>query len=99
MVNPIVYLVSQIISLINLALIVYIILGLLINFNVVNRWHPIVGKIYEALNKLFEPMLAPIRKNLPDLGGIDISPIVLIILLNFLAYTLRWLFASAPVMI
>ncbi len=97
MVNPIVYIVSQVISLINLALMVYIILGLLINFNVVNRWHPIVGKIYEALHKLFEPMLAPIRRRLPDLGGMDISPIVLILILNFLAYTLRWLFATAPV--
>ena len=43
-----------------------------------------VQKIMVALNKLCEPALRPIRKFLPDLGGIDISPIILLLLLNFL---------------
>lgn len=91
MLNPIVYLVSQVISLINLALIVWIVLGLLINFNVVNRYHPIVGKVYDVLERLFQPILDPIRKHMPDLGGVDLSPIVLIIFLQFLEYTLVYI--------
>lgn len=81
---PFVYLLTSIISLITLTLIVYIIVSLLISFNILNRHQPVVAKINYALGRLMEPMLEPIRKLLPDLGGIDISPVILILLLNFL---------------
>lgn len=86
--NPIIYLLTSVISLINFALIVYIIISLLISFNILNRHQPLVAKIYYALGRLLEPMLKPIRKYLPDLNGIDISPIILILFLNFLEYAL-----------
>lgn len=91
--NPIIYLLTTIISLINLLLIVYIVISLLISFNILNRNQPLVAKIYYALGRLLEPMLEPIRKLLPDLNGIDISPIFLIIALNFLEYALVYYFA------
>lgn len=53
-------------------------------FNVVNPRNQIVGVIGNALYQLTEPVLRPIRSILPDLGGIDISPIVLLLLLFFL---------------
>ncbi len=80
---PFIQLINSIISLISFALIIYIIISLLISFNILNRHQPVVAKIYYALGRLMEPMLEPIRKLLPDLGGIDISPILLILLLNF----------------
>lgn len=86
--HPLVYLLTSVISLINLALFIYIIISLLISFNILNRHQPLVSKIYYALERLMEPMLRPIRKHLPDLNGIDVSPIVLILLLNFLEYAL-----------
>ncbi len=86
--NPFVYLISTLFWLIQIALIAWIVLSLLISFNVVNRWHPVVGQVYEGLSRLLEPMLAPIRRILPDLGGFDISPVILIILLNFLEHAL-----------
>jgi YggT family protein len=60
------------------------ILSWLIAFNVVNSRSPIVDRIGEFLYKVTEPALRPIRKILPNLGGIDISPIILIIGLIFL---------------
>ncbi len=60
------------------------ILATLISFKIVNAYQPIVQKVMVALNRLVEPALKPIRKYMPDLGGIDISPIVLILLLQFL---------------
>jgi len=90
--NPILYLVSTLIWWINLALFVWVVLGILISFNIVNRWHPIVSRVYEALSRLLEPLLRPIRRILPDLGGIDISPILLIILLNFINQSLYYYF-------
>lgn len=60
------------------------ILSWLILFNVVNTRNQIVYAIADTLYKLTEPLLRPIRRVLPDLGGIDISPIILIIGLMFL---------------
>lgn len=54
------------------------VLSWLIAFNVVDPRNQIVGTIGNFLHRVTEPVLAPIRRFLPDLGGIDISPIVLI---------------------
>jgi YggT family protein len=53
-------------------------------FNVVNSRNRIVASIGEVLYKVTEPVLRPIRKILPDLGGIDISPIVVLVLVYFI---------------
>jgi YggT family protein len=88
MFNPFIDLMSNIIFLINLALIIWVVLGLLIHFDIVNRYNPLVTRVYGTLGRLLEPMLGRIRrftaKFLPDLGGIDLSPIVLILLLHFI---------------
>lgn len=88
MLNPFIDLISNVIFLINLALMCWIILSLLMHFDVVNRSSPIVLSIYNALNRFFEPILARIRqvmrKVLPDFGGMDLSPIVLFLLLHFI---------------
>jgi YggT family protein len=60
------------------------ILSWLIAFNVVNTRNQIVAMVAEALWRLTEPALRPIRRYMPNLGGLDISPVVLIILLWFL---------------
>ena len=59
------------------------ILSWLIAFNVVNPYNQVVRSIWQALNALTEPLLRPIRRWMPDLGGIDISPVVLILLCAF----------------
>jgi len=88
MLNPFIDLIGNVISLINLGLIVWLILDVLINLDIVNRFNPLVRRVYAALSGFFEPMLRPIRqllaKILPNLGGIDISPVVLILILHFL---------------
>ncbi|MBE7184534.1 MAG: YggT family protein [Methylobacterium mesophilicum] len=53
-------------------------------FNVVNSRNEVVGAIGNFLFRATEPALRPIRRVLPDLGGIDISPIILLLLLFFL---------------
>lgn len=53
-------------------------------FNVVNPRNQFVGTIGNFLYKVTEPALRPIRRVLPDLGGIDISPIILLLLIFFL---------------
>ena len=53
-------------------------------FNVVNPRNQFVGSIGNFLYRVTEPALRPIRKILPDLGGIDISPIILLLALFFI---------------
>ncbi|MDI6028892.1 YggT family protein [Corticibacterium sp. UT-5YL-CI-8] len=53
-------------------------------FNVVNPRNQVVGTIGNMLFRLTEPVLRPIRNILPDLGGIDISPIILLLILFFI---------------
>ena len=56
----------------------------LINFNVINTSNRVVYMIVDVLYKLTEPALRPIRRLLPNMGGLDLSPIVLILLLWFI---------------
>ncbi len=65
-------------------LILSVILSWLVAFNIVNTSNRIVYVIGEALFRITEPALRPIRRFLPSLGGIDISPVVLILALIFL---------------
>lgn len=53
-------------------------------FNVVNASNQFVNMIGRAVYQLTEPVLGPIRRALPDLGGIDISPIILFIIIYFI---------------
>ena len=57
------------------------ILSWLVAFNVINLHNRFVDGIYTFLNRVTEPLLRPIRKVLPDLGGIDLSPMVLILVI------------------
>ncbi|MGA7810257.1 YggT family protein [Bradyrhizobium sp.] len=60
------------------------ILSWLIAFNVVNTRNQLVAAIAEFLYRITEPVLAPIRSFMPNLGGLDISPIILIIIIIFI---------------
>ena len=59
------------------------VLSWLVAFNVVNVRNPIVANIGEFLYRITEPALRPIRRVLPNLGGIAVSPIILVLLLFF----------------
>jgi YggT family protein len=88
--------VGYLISVIVMLVIVQFVMSLLISFNVVNMHNDFVAAVWRAVNALLEPILAPIRKIMPDTGSIDFSPMALIILLQILRIVLGNLaFASA----
>lgn len=57
----------------------HFIMSWLISFQVLNIRQPLVAQVWHALRRLLEPLYAPIRRILPDLGGLDLSPIVVLI--------------------
>ena len=71
--------ISSLIELYIYIIIASVVLSWLMAFNVVNPYNPTVRSIWQALNAVTEPLLRPIRRMLPDLGAIDISPIVLLL--------------------
>lgn len=80
---PLYRVLSVIIELYIYALIASAILSWLTTFNVINTRNRFVYVVMDTLYRLTEPALRPIRRVLPNLGGLDISPIILILLLYF----------------
>jgi YggT family protein len=92
--HSVVSLIYTVIQLYIYTLIASAILSWLIAFNVVNMRNQVVATIAEALWRLTEPALRPIRRFLPNLGGLDLSPVVLILLLIFVQNLLFEYFSS-----
>jgi len=72
-------LISIVTSLIFWLVLAHVVLSWLVAFNVINLQNQFVRSVYHGVNGMVEPMLAPIRRILPTAGGIDFSPIVLLI--------------------
>jgi YggT family protein len=89
--NPFLWLIDTVITLYIWILIAAAVLSWLIAFNVVNTRNPVVASIGDFLYRITEPALRPIRSVMPNLGGIDISPVILILGLLFLRNLIFWL--------
>ena len=76
-------LINTILSLLVFAVFAWAILSWLIAFGVVDMRNRFVFTVNDVLNRLMSPMVAPIRRFMPNLGGVDISPLVLILLVYF----------------
>ena len=92
--NPFLWLILTVIDIYIWLLIASAVLSWLVAFNVVNTRNPIVANIGEFLFRITEPALRPIRGMLPNLGGIDVSPVILIILLLFLKQFVLWIYVQ-----
>ncbi|HXC12037.1 MAG TPA: YggT family protein [Stellaceae bacterium] len=95
--NALLWLISTLIQIYIWLLIAQAVLSWLIAFGIVNRHNRIVGTIEDFLWRITEPVLRPIRRILPNLGGIDISPVILILLLLFVQRLL--VFDIAPLLL
>ena len=78
------FLFNSLIGLLIFLIIVSAILSWLVAFDVINLRNPTMYRVVKTLDQLTDPLLRPIRRFLPNLGGIDISPIILLLLLQAL---------------
>ena len=89
----ILYVLDGLLGFIELAIIIWAVMSWLIAFNVMNDRHPMVRQIEGFLYAVTRPVLAPIRRVIPNLGAVDISPIIaLLIIEGARSYLLPWLF-------
>lgn len=71
--------IAYIIHLYEYVVIAAVVLSWLISFNVINARNDFVRSFWQAILAVTEPLLAPIRRMLPSMGGLDISPIILLL--------------------
>ncbi len=79
--NALLFLIDSILAIGYWLILIYVIFSLLVTFNVINLQNDLVRQIYYGINGLVEPLLAPIRRVLPTAGGLDFSPLVLLLIL------------------
>jgi YggT family protein len=88
--EPFINLINTVISLYIWVLVISAVLSWLVAFNVVNTRNRFVYTVGDICHRLTEPVLRPIRRILPQFGGIDISPVIAILLLVFLRDALNY---------
>ncbi len=89
-VNPFLWLVLTALDLYMWVVIISVILSWLVAFNVVNTSNRFVYMVGDFTHRATEPALGRIRRYIPNLGGMDISPVVLILLIIFLQRLILW---------
>lgn len=76
--------ISLILSLVWWVFLIMIIMSWLISFNVINTRNQFVASVWRGLNQVTDPILRPIRRVIPAVGGLDLSPLVVFIIIFFL---------------
>ncbi len=79
-----IYFVSPVIGFLVILIFVHVILSWLVSFNVINLRNPMMRQIYLGIEALLRPIMAPIQRIIPPLGGLDFSPIVALLFLQWL---------------
>lgn len=87
---PLFWLIQTILQIYIVVILVWVVLSWLVGFNVINPYNGFVRAIIQGTGALVEPALRPIRRILPSMGGLDFSPIVLLLLVQFLIVFLGW---------
>lgn len=63
-------------------IIIGVVMSWLAAFNIINMYNPMVRQIYQFVTRVTEPLCTPIRRVMPDMGGIDFSPMIVLILMQ-----------------
>lgn len=92
--HPVLWLLQEVITLYIFVLIVGVVLSWLVAFDVINVRNRFVRIVLDTTNTLMNPALKPIRRILPSMGGLDLSPLILFLLLGFLQRALGWLWVT-----
>ena len=82
------FLAYEILRIYSFLVIVYVLINILISFNIINSTNRFINMIIDSMFLLIEPLLRKIRSVLPNFGSIDISPIVLLILIRTVQYAI-----------
>jgi YggT family protein len=88
MLNPIFWLLLRLIDLYTWVVIIAVVVSWLVAFGVINVYNPFARSVVHALDAATEPVFRQVRRIIPPIGGLDISPLIVLILLQFLSYAI-----------
>jgi YggT family protein len=94
---PLIKLIDIVITFYMWVVIIYVVVSWLVAFDVINTRNNFVRTVGDTLYRLTEPALRPIRRVMPNLGGVDLSPMVLILLLWFVRELMYYYLVPAVV--
>ena len=83
---PLLEFLAYVLHLYEYVVIAAVVLSWLIGFGVINTHNQFVRSLWQAITAMTEPLLKPIRRIMPDLGGLDLSPVILLLAILFI----RW---------
>ena len=69
-------------------IVAHFIMSWLISFNVLNLHQPIVSQVWQGLNRILDPIYGGIRQYIPNMGGLDLAPLIGLLMVAALQYTL-----------
>jgi YggT family protein len=90
MLNPVAALLIELLEIYKWIVIAAVIVSWLTAFNVINSHNNFVRTVLRILLALTEPVFRPIRRIIPPIGGLDLSPIIVFLIIWFLQYTITW---------
>ena len=91
MLNPIAALLIEILEIYKWIVILAVVVSWLVAFNVINVHNNFVRTVLRILMALTEPVFRPVRRVIPPVAGLDLSPIVVFVIIWFLQYTIQYL--------
>ncbi|MFO1187799.1 MAG: YggT family protein [Alphaproteobacteria bacterium] len=92
--HPVLWLIDNIINLLMITIFVAVVMSWLVAFDVINLRNRFVRMVYDTANAIMEPFLRPIRRIIPVFGGLDLSPLILLILLGFAQRLIYWIWGT-----
>lgn len=87
-VNPFIDIIAAALGIYGWIMLAWIIMSILISFDIINRHNRVVFQVSDVLYKMTEPLLRRIRRYMPNLGVIDISPIIVFLAIKFITNVL-----------
>ncbi len=90
MVNPFVWLALELISLYTWIIVIAVVVSWLVAFGVINVHNHIARSIVQGLAAITEPVFRQVRRIIPSIGGLDLSPLIVLIALQFLSYLITY---------
>lgn len=88
MYNPAIWLLLRLIDLYTWVVIIAVVVSWLVAFGVINTFNRFARAAVQALDALTEPVFRQVRRVVPPIGGLDLSPLIVLILLEFLSYVI-----------
>ncbi len=90
MLNPIAFLIYKLLDIYVYVIIAAVIVSWLLAFNVINYHNNFVRSLLRVLSALTDPVFRPIRRIIPPMGGLDLTPLVVLFIIMGIQYTMKW---------